>query len=42
VLWNESRCYWKTQDVKTVEDASGVLNTGGNENGGVGGTKEYI
>jgi len=33
---------YKSRDVQSVEDAGGVLNTGGKENGGVGGKKEYI
>jgi len=32
----------KSLDVKRVEDAGSVLNTGGKENGGVGGKKGYI
>jgi len=32
----------KSHDVKIVQDAGGVYNTGGTENGGVGGKKGYI
>jgi len=32
----------KSRDVKTVEDAGGVLSTGGIENGGVGRKKGYL
>jgi hypothetical protein len=32
----------KSHDVERLEDAGGVLNTGGNENGGVGGFTGYI
>ena len=32
----------KSHDVEGVEDAGGVLNTGGKENGGLGGKKGYI
>jgi len=33
---------YKSHDVKIVQDAGGVFNTGGKENGGVGGKKGYI
>jgi len=32
----------KSRDVERVEDAGGVLNTGGKENEGVGRKKDYI
>jgi hypothetical protein len=32
----------KPHNVMRVEDAGGVVNVGGNENGGVGGKKGYI
>jgi hypothetical protein len=33
---------FKSRDVKIVQDAAGALNTGGKDNGGAGGKKEYI
>jgi len=32
----------KSQDFEIVQDAGGVFNMGGKENGGVGGKKGYI
>jgi len=32
----------KSRDVEKVQDAAGVFNTGGKDNGGVGGQKGYI
>jgi len=32
----------KSHDIEIVQDAGGVVNTGGKENVGVGGKKEYI
>jgi len=32
----------KSGNVEIVQDAGGVLNTGGKENGGVGGKKGYL
>ena len=42
MFWNERRCYVQVTRFERVEDAGGVLNTGGKENGGEGGKKGYI
>jgi hypothetical protein len=42
VFWNERRSFVQVTCVEKVEDAGGVFNTGGKENGGEGGKKGYI
>jgi len=42
VFWNKRRCFVQVTCVERVEDAGGVTNTGGKENGGEGGKKGYI
>jgi len=42
MFWNERRCFVQVMCVERVEDAGGVLNWGGKENGGEGGRKGYI
>ena len=42
MLWNKRHYLCKSSNVKRVQDAGSVLNTGGKGNGGVGGKKRYI